>query len=89
MSDEGFRREAVKSINSLLNVGCIGVLLLHPFNGLFSKTACVSRHQRSKPFENSMKQEMMGWHWHRLDHNADRLCYTLLQTDNHASAAPL
>jgi len=39
---------------------------LHPFNGLFSRTTWVSRHQ--KPFSILMKQETMGWQWHQLDH---------------------
>jgi len=30
-----------------------------------------------------MKQEMMGWHWHQLNHM--QIIYTSLQTDNHAS----
>ena len=30
-----------------------------------------------------MKQEMMGWHWHQLDH-MQTIC-TSLQTDNHGS----
>jgi len=33
---------------------------LHLFNGLFSRTAQVSRHQKGKPFWILMKQEMMG-----------------------------
>jgi len=31
-----------------------------------------------------MKQEMMGWLWHQLDHM--QIICTLLQTDNHAPA---
>jgi len=34
-----------------------------------------------------MKQEMMGWHWHQLDH-MKTIC-TLLQTDNHAITSSL
>jgi len=30
-----------------------------------------------------MKQEMLGWQWHQLDHM--QIIYTLLQTDNHRS----
>jgi len=63
-----------------------GLLLLHPFNGLFSRTAWVSRHQKGKPFWILMKQEMMGWHWHQLDHM--QIICTSLQTDNHASTSP-
>jgi len=32
----------------------------HPFNGLFSRTTWVSRHEKVKPFWILMKQEMMG-----------------------------
>jgi len=34
-----------------------------------------------------MKQEMMGWQWHQLDH-MQMICSSL-QTDNHASASSL
>jgi len=34
-----------------------------------------------------MKQEMMGWQWHQLDHM--EIIYTLLQTGNHASTSSL
>jgi len=33
-----------------------------------------------KPFWTLMKQDMMGWQWHQLDH---------MQTDNHASSSSL
>jgi len=33
-----------------------------------------------------VKQEMMGWQWHQLDHM--QIICTLLQTDNHTSSAP-
>jgi len=32
----------------------------HTFNGLFSRTICVSWHQKGKPFWILLKQEMMG-----------------------------
>jgi len=32
-----------------------------------------------------MKQEMMGWQWHQLDHM--QIICTLLQTGNHASTS--
>jgi len=32
-----------------------------------------------------MKQEMMGWQWHQLDHM--QFTCTSLQTDNHASTS--
>jgi len=34
----------------------------------FSRTTWVSRHQKGKPFWILLKQEMMGWQWHQLDH---------------------
>jgi len=62
-------------------------LLLHPFNGLFSRTIWVSRHQKGKLFWILLEQEMMGWQWHQLDHI--QIICTSLQTDNHASTSPL
>jgi len=62
-------------------------MLLHPFNGLFSRTTWVGRHQKGRTILDLMKQEMMGWQWHQLDHM--QITYTLLQTDNHASSSPL
>jgi len=43
-------------------------------------------HQNGKPFWILVKQEMMGWQWHQLDHM--RIICTSLQTDNHASTLP-
>jgi len=43
-------------------------LLLHPFNGLFTRTTLVSWHQKGKPFWILLEQEMMGWQWHQLDY---------------------
>jgi len=34
-----------------------------------------------------VKQEMMGWQWHQLDHM--QIICTSLQTDNHASSSSL
>jgi len=47
----------------------------------------VSRHEKGKPFWIVMKQEMMGWPWHQLDHM--QIICTLLQTDNHTSTSLL
>ena len=63
------------------------LLLLHPFNGLFSMTAPVSRHQKGKPFWILLEQEIMGWQWHQLDHM--QIICTLLWTDNCASTSPV
>jgi len=62
-------------------------LLLHPFNGLFSRTTWVGRHQQGKPFWILLEQEMIRWQWHQLNHM--QIICTLLQTDNHACASPL
>ena len=40
-----------------------------------------------KPFWILLKQEMMGWQWHQLNHM--QVIHTLLQTDNHASTSSL
>ena len=37
------------------------VLLVHPFNGLFSRTTYVRRHQKGKPFWILLEQQVMGW----------------------------
>jgi len=34
-----------------------------------------------------MKQEMISWQWHQLEHV--QMIRTSLQTDNHASTSPL
>jgi len=34
-----------------------------------------------------MKQEMIGWQWHQLDHM--QIICTLLQTDNHSNTSSL
>jgi len=60
---------------------------LPPFNGLFSRTTWVRRHQNGKPFWILLEHETMGWQWHQLDH-VQIIC-TSLQTDNHASISPL
>ena len=60
-----------------------------PFNGLFSRTTWVGKHryQKGKPISILLEQEMMGWHWHQLEHM--QIICTSLQTDNHASTSPL
>jgi len=53
----------------------------------YSRTTWVSWHQKGKLFWILLEQEMMGWHWHQLDHM--QIICTSLQTDNHASSSPL
>jgi len=54
----------------------------HPFNGLFPGQPGA---RKVKPVWISMKQEMMGWQWHQLDHM--QVICTSLQTDNDASTS--
>ena len=63
------------------------LLVVHLFNGLFSRTTWVSRHQKGKPFWILLEQEMIGWQWHQLDHM--QVICTSLQTDNHAITSPI
>jgi len=59
----------------------------HTFNGLFSRTTWVRQHQKGKPFWILLKQDMMEWQWHQLDHM--QIICTTFQTDNHASIPSL
>jgi len=43
--------------------------------------------RKVKPIWILMKQEMMGWQWHQLDHM--RIIFTSLQTDNHVITSSL
>jgi len=56
------------------------LLLLHPFNGLFSRTTWVSRHKKGKPFWILQQQEMMGWHWHQMDQSELKVISTKPET---------
>ena len=56
-------------------------------NGLFSRTTWVGRYQKDKPFWILLKQEMMEWQWHQLNHM--RIICTSLQTDNDACTSSL
>ena len=59
------------------------LLLLHLFNGLFSRTTLVSQHQKGNLFWILMKQEMMRWLWHQLDR------MQIICTSLHTSTSPL
>jgi len=52
----------------------------YPFIDLFTRTIV-------KPFCILMKQEMMEWQWHQVDHM--QIICTSLQTDNQASTSSL
>ena len=62
------------------------LLLLQPFNGLFSRTTWVSRYQKGKTNLHFTGARDREWQWHQMGHM--QVC-TLLQTDNHASTPPL
>jgi len=64
------------------------LLLLHPFNGLFSRTTWVSRYQKGKTsldLNEARDGGVLGWQWHQLDH-IQTIC-TSLQTDNHTNTS--
>jgi len=54
----------------------------HPFYGLFSRTAWVSRYPKGKTI-----LDFNGVEWHQLDH-MQNIC-TLLQTDEYTSTSSL
>jgi len=46
-------------------------LLLNIFNGLFSRTACISRYQKGKTsldLNEARDDGVWGWQWHQLDY---------------------
>ena len=53
----------------------------------FFRAACVGPYQKDKPFWLLLKQEMMGWQWHQLDHM--QVICTSLQTYNYANTSLL
>ena len=44
------------------------LLLLQPFNGLFSRTTWVSRYQKGKTNLDFTGARDSEWQWHQLDH---------------------
>ena len=58
----------------------------HTFNGPFSGTTQVSRHQKGKTNLDFTGARDSEWQWYQLGHM--QVC-TLLQTDNHTSTPPL
>ena len=58
----------------------------HPFNGPFSGTTRVNRHQKGKTNLDFTEARDSEWQWHQLGHM--QVC-TSLQTDNHTSIPPL
>jgi len=58
----------------------------HPFNGPFSGTTQISRHQKGRTNLDFTEARDSEWLWHQLGYM--QVC-TSLQTDNHASTPPL
>ena len=47
------------------------LLLLHPFNGLFSRTSWVGRYRNGRSSLHLIEARddgVLGWQWHQLDH---------------------
>ena len=64
------------------------LLLLHPFNGLFSRITWVSQYQKGKTSLDLHEARWgLGMQWHQLDH-MQTIC-TSLQTDNHTKTPSL
>jgi len=64
--------------------------VLHPFNGLFSRTTWVSRYQKGKTIldlNDATENRVFGRQWHQLDH-MQTIC-TSLHTDNHTNTPSL
>jgi len=62
-------------------------VLLHPFNGFFSRTTWVSWYQKGRAILDFNEARDDGWQWHQL-HHVQIIC-TLLQRDNHTSTSSL
>jgi len=66
------------------------LLLLDPFDGLFSRTTWVSWNQKGKTsldLNEARDDRVLGWQWHQLGH-MQTIC-TSLQTDNHTNTSTL
>jgi len=66
------------------------LLLLHLFNGLFSRKSWVSQYQKGKTsldLNEARDDRVLGRQWQQLDH-MQTIC-TSLQTDNHTNTSSL
>jgi len=63
------------------------LLLLQPFNGLFSRTAWANWHQKGRTILDFNEAGGDRWQWHQLDHM--QIICTSLQRDNHTIILPL
>ena len=78
-----------RTIIDIVNVLLL-LLLLHPFNGLFSKTSWNGRYQKGKTsldLNEARDYGVLGWQWHQLDHM--QTIFTSLKTDNHTNTSSL
>jgi len=77
-----------KLVTYLLTAGCcqITTLILHPFNGFFSKTTCVNRYQKGKT--NLDINEATGNGVLGCSDISWTICTSLL-TDNHTNTSSL
>jgi len=74
-------RELLHLLSMCQSLLVMELLLLHPFNGLFSRTTWVSRYQEGKTsldLNQARDDGVLGWQWHQLDHR-QTIC-TSLQT---------
>jgi len=60
---------------------------LHPFDGLFFRTAWYQKGKTSLDLNEAGDYGVWGWQWRQLDH-MQTIC-TLLQTDNHTNTSSL
>jgi len=66
------------------------LLLLHPFNSLFSRTTGVSQYQKGKTsldLNEARDDAVLGWQRHQLDHM--QTVGTSLQTDNNTNISSI
>jgi len=59
----------------------------HSLTASFPLQPGLTGSRKVKPTWILVKQEMMGWQWHELDHT--QIICTSLQTDNHASTSSI
>jgi len=57
----------------------------HPFSGIFPGQPCKAGTRKVKTIWSLLKQEMLRWQWHQLNHML--IICTSIQTDNHTSTS--
>ena len=66
-------RRPIQTCSLLLLLLLLLLLYYIRFTAFFIRTTWVSRHHKGKPFWILMKQLMLGWQWHQLDHMQNHL----------------